>query len=138
MASKLAWASSADKSAGEATLVIAFYNIGWMTSRFNQIKKHKKTLSADLRDAIDKHEADMIFLCECGEVGKGLAEEQWLEMLRRICGPGFVVKHQSHYTSIVKQTTMKVTKEPTLQGPLTPLRHHEYRKCQYLQVRAKK
>ena len=55
MTSKLAWASSADKSAGEATTVIAFYNIGWQQSRFNQIKRHEKTLAADLQEAIDKH-----------------------------------------------------------------------------------
>ena len=130
-------ASSADKSAGEQNTVIVYYNIGWMRNRFNQKKRHKKTLRADLQDAIEKMEADVILLCECGEIEQGLPRKEWLEMVRRICGPGFAVEHQSHYTSIIKLGTMEVTKKPTLQGPLTPLQNHECRMCQHLQVRVK-
>ena len=77
-----AMASSADKSAGEENTVIVYYNVGWQLSRFNQIKKHEKTLRADLQDAIEKMEADVILLCECGEIEQGLPQKEWLEMVR--------------------------------------------------------
>ena len=81
---------------------VGFYNITWQNSRFNQIARHKRTLEADLRAALDKFYTDVLLLSECGEVGKGLRTEKWLPMIRDICGPGFDVQHQGHYTSIVR------------------------------------
>jgi len=125
------------RCANPVKCVIAFYNIGWTTSRFNRLQQHERTLTADLRTALAHMMADVVLLCECGEIEEGLPREEWLAMLGRICGPGFAVEHQSHYTSIVRQETMEVTQQPTLWGPLTFVRGHEYRKCQYLQVRVK-
>ena len=80
---------------------------------------------------------DVLLLWECGEVGIGLNPKLWDPMIRRICGPGFSVTHQGHYTSIVKLATMQITAEPSLQGPLTTWVGHEYRMCQHLQVALK-
>ena len=72
-----------------------------------------------------------IVRCECGEIGVGLPTE-WLEVVRRCCGPGFVVTHQSHYTSIAKKSTVEVMEGPSLKCPLC--REHEYRMCQHVAV----
>ena len=117
--------------------VFAWYNIGWQASRFNNQSKHERTLAEDLTEAIDELHADVILLSECGEVGCGLTESTWLPLLRRVVGPGFAIRHQGHYTSIVRLATVAVEQGPTLVGPLTSIREHEYRKCQHLRVRMK-
>ena len=114
--------------------IVAFYNIGWDSERLKEQSKHEETLSQDLRTALFDFNADLVLLSECGKIVEGLDETLWLPMLRRICGPGFTVRHQSHYTSIVGVATMKVTQQPTLKGPLSSLPGHEYRMCQHLQV----
>ena len=124
--------SSAAKPAMDC--IVAFYNINWDKGRFEKPEKHELSLAADILTALDDFSADLVLLSECGEVGIGLDPEQWLPMIGRICGPGFAVTHQSHYTSIVRKDTMEVTAEPSLQGPLTILPNHEYRMCQHLQV----
>ena len=118
----------------DMTLVVAFYNLTWDNGRFKQEKKHERTLGADIRAALEEFNADVLLLSECGEIGEGLTTMLWLPMLRRICGPGFDIRHQSHYTSIIRLSTIDMKVEPSLQGPLTTLRNHEYRKCQHLQV----
>ena len=90
--------------------VVAFYNITWDSGRF-QNKRHEETLAQDLQKALNEFEADLVLLSECGEVGVGLDKSKWLPMIRRICGPGFLVCHQSHYTSIVRHATVEVTKD---------------------------
>ena len=57
--------------------VFVWYNIGWVRSRFNKLQKHEATLKSDLLEAVEKKVADVILLCECGEIGVGLGEE-WL------------------------------------------------------------
>ena len=124
--------SSAAKPAMDC--IVAFYNINWDKGRFEIPEKHELSLAADILTALDDFSADLVLLSECGEVGIGLDPEQWLPMIGRICGPGFAVTHQSHYTSIVRKDTMEVTAEPSLQETLTILPNHEYRMCQHLQV----
>ena len=92
------------------------------------------TLEKDIRTALNTFEADIVLLSECGEIEKGLDATLWLPMLRNICGPGFYIQHQSHYTSIIRLATIEVTAGPSLQGPLTTMPGHEYRMCQHLQV----
>ena len=118
----------------DIVLVIAFYNITWTNSRFNQKEKHELTLAADIQAALHEFSADVLLLSECGEVDVGLIEKEWLPMLDRICGPGFDIKHQGHYTSIVRLSNVKIVVKPLLKGPLTTNPHHAYRMCQHLQV----
>ena len=118
--------SSAGKPAMEC--IVAFYNINWDKGRFEIPEKHELSLAADILTALDDFSADLVLLSECGEIGIGLLDS-WLPMIRRICGPGFAVTHQSHYTSIVRKDTMEVTAEPSLQGPLTILPNREFWMC---------
>ena len=90
--------------------VVALYNITWDSGRF-QNKTHEETLAQDLQKALNEFEADLVLLSECGEIGVGLPRKKWVSMIRDICGPGFLVCHQSHYTSIVRLATLKVTKD---------------------------
>ena len=88
------WGNASSSSAAQPAkhgTIICFYNIGWAGSRFNNAAKHVKTLTADLQTATEQLEADAIFLSECGEIEEGLPQKAWLEMLRGICGPGFVI-----------------------------------------------
>ena len=87
--------------------VIAFYNITWDNGRLTgrDHKQHEKTLAADLHVALDVYKADVVLLCGCGKIEEGLIEKPWLKLVRSIAGPGFAVKHQSHYTSIVRLNT---------------------------------
>ena len=124
--------SSADKP--DMTCMFAFYDITWDERRFNRQEIHEATLGADIRVALNVFNIDVLLLSECGEVDEGLTPNLWLPMIRRICGPGFDVTHQGHYTSIVKRATMQITAEPSLRGPLTTVPHHAYRMCQHLQV----
>ena len=129
------WSSAAQPAKDGA--LICFYNIGWIDNRFNNLAKHTATLKADLLTATEELCADAIFLLECGEIEKGLPKKEWLDMLADICGQGFDICHQSHYTSIIRLETMEIVQEPTLKGPLTMLKDHDYRKCQHLQVRVR-
>ena len=124
--------SSAEKPATYG--VFAWYNIGWLRSRFRRLRKHEEALASDLGEALEEKCADVSLLCECGEIGVGLGN-QWVELVRRCCGPGFHVTHQSNYTSIVRQTTLEVLEGPSLKGPLC--RAHGYRMCQHLRVQLK-
>ena len=103
--------SSAEKPATYG--VFAWYNIGWLSTRFNKLQRHAETLRTDLLEAIETKNADVILLCECGEIGVGLGED-WLNVVRRCCGPGFDATHQSHYTSIVRKSTVEVLEGPSL------------------------
>ena len=111
--------------------VFSWYNIGWQKTRFNQIKRHEADLKADLYEALEEKACDVVFLVECGEIGIGLGS-QWVNLVRKLCGPGFVVTHQSHFTSIVRYSTVQVLQEPSLKGPLCE--EHDYRMCQHMQV----
>ena len=117
--------------------LFAWYSIGWQENRFNRLRTHERTLTRDLREAIDEHHADVIFLSECGEIGIGFPGDRWLALLRRCVGPGFTIVHQSHYTSIVRFATVDVEEGPTLVGPLTRHPEHDYRTCQHLRVAMK-
>ena len=55
--------------------------------------------------------------------------------MRRCCGPGFRVTHQSHYTCIVRHETVEVLEAPSLKGPLSPAQ--PFRMCQHLRVQLK-
>ena len=123
-----------DSPVSDIALVIAFYNITWANSRFAQRDRHERTLAADIQAALHEFSADVLLLSECGEVDVGLIEKEWLPMLDRICGPGFDIKHQGHYTSIVRLSNVKIVSKPSLKGPLTTNPHHAYRMCQHLQV----
>ena len=93
--------------------MFVWYNIGWLSTRFKTRKKHAQTLSKDLWEARETMAADVILLCECGEIDDGLGEE-FLEVVRRCCGPDFDVAQQSHYTSIVRRSTVEVLEGPSL------------------------
>ena len=117
--------------------VVAFYNITWdngcLTGKNR--KKHEKSLAADLDVALKSYKADVVLLSECGEIEEGLIEKQWLPLVRKLAGPGFAVKHQSHYTSIVRLNTVQIREGPMLMGPMTTWQGlHEYRKCQFLSI----
>ena len=114
--------------------VIAYYNVGWQSSRFNKLARHRRSLSDDLFEAVETKYADVILLSERGEIGKGLGE-RWAALVRSICGPGFRVDHQGHYTSIVRAETVEVLEGPSLKGP--PSRFHADRTCQHLRVQWK-
>ena len=105
-------AVSSSRSAADpaACAVVAFYNITWDSGRC-QNKRHEETLAQDLQKALNEFEADLVLLSGCGEVGVGHDRSKWLPMIRDICGPDFLVCHQSHYTSIVRQATVEVTKD---------------------------
>ena len=64
--------------------MLVWYNIGWLDTRFKKLKRHEETLGKDLWEAVGTKVADMILLCECGEIGVGLPKE-WLEVVRRCC-----------------------------------------------------
>ena len=112
--------------------VFVWYNIGRVPTRFKNLRKHEETLRGDLSEATETKAADVILLSECGEIGVGLGPE-WEPLVRSCCGPGFAVTHQSHYTSIVRTSTVEVLEGPELKGPLC--QEHEFRMVQYLKVR---
>ena len=87
--------------------LFAWYNIGWQVTRLHK-PKHERTLARDLQTVIDEHNADVILLSECGEIGSGLPAIPWLALVRRCVGPGFIIVHQSHYTAIVRVATVDV------------------------------
>ena len=43
--------------------VIAWCNVGWQSTRFNQLKRHEQTLHKDLWEAVGKEVAGVIMLC---------------------------------------------------------------------------
>ena len=47
------------------TLVIAFYNITWDNLRFNNIDKHERTLTEDIKAALETYNTDVLLLSEC-------------------------------------------------------------------------
>ena len=111
-------ASKSESAAGSAPLcsaakpandhcLIAFYNIAWdngkLTGKYRE--KHEKSLTEDLDVALKSYKADVVLLSECGEIEEGLVQKLWLPLVRKIAGPGFAVKHEGHYTSIVRLNT---------------------------------
>ena len=86
--------SSAAKPAKLEHFVVASYNIGWSKQRLDGKKwrKHWDALSKDLRAAMDVHGADLILLCECGEIDEGLGQD-FEKMVRTEAGPGYIVNH---------------------------------------------
>ena len=109
-AAQPAVSSSSSAAQPSVCAVVVFYNITWGSRRFKR-KKHEETLAQDLQKALNEFEADLVLLSECGEIGVGLPRKKWVSMIRDICGSGFLVCHQSHYTSIVRLATLKVTKD---------------------------
>ena len=117
--------------------LIAFYNITWHNGRLTckNHEQHEKTLAEDLDVALKSYKADVVLLSECGEIEKGLIEKYWLPLVRKLAGPGFAVKHQSHYTSIVRLSTVEIMEGPKLMGPMATWQGlHDYRKCQVLSI----
>ena len=107
-------------------MLLAFYNITWESGKLEgrNRAKHLETLRADLGCALLNFHADAVMLSECGEVDIGLEQHNWIAIIQNICGPGFAVAHQSHYTSIIRVATLNVLSEPKLMGPMTPLDGH--------------
>ena len=58
--------SSAEKLATYG--VFAWYNIGWQSWRFSQLRRQNQTLTKDLWGAFEDKTADVLLLCECGEI----------------------------------------------------------------------
>ena len=130
---------SAAKPANDHCLV-AFYNITWDNERLTgkNREKHEKSLAEDLDVALKWYKADVVLLSECGEIEEGLSEKLWLPLVRKLAGPGFAVKHQSHYTSIVRLKTVQIRRGPMLMGPMATWQGlHEYKKCQFLRIEFK-
>ncbi len=124
-----------DGSAAQPALLVAWYNVSWASSRFhNAFTRHEETLTADLLTAFYVKDVDVVLLCECGTVGESLGQ-QWTKLVHRCCGTGFRVWHQSHYTGIVRDATVEVLQEPSLQGNLVAQPGQEFRMCQHLRVR---
>ena len=119
-----------------ADFVVAWYNITWELGKLNgkDHEKHERLLRADLQHALLILGADIVLLSECGEIDKGLPEKRWVAILGAICGDDYDITHRSHYTAIVKKSTVRVLVGPVLRGPMTLLPDHYYRKCQYLKV----
>ena len=99
--------------------VFAWYNIGWMKSRFNNLEKHVKTFKADMDAAIANFNPAGFFLCECGVIEEGLPWDTWREVLRRVFGGGYAMWVDSHYTCILKTDVLEVLSPPGLRGPLS-------------------
>ena len=60
-------ASSAEKPG-----VFAWYNIGWQSSRINNLPKHELVIKKNQLVALGNKSDDVVMLCECGEIGTGL------------------------------------------------------------------
>ena len=107
-----------------------------MTGKKNE--KHEAALQEDLDLAFHNLDADAVFLSECGEIEYGLRQDLWMDLLSRIVPARFTsIIHQSHYTSIVDESRLKILVGPTLKGPMTNLPSHYYRMCQYLEIKRK-
>ena len=120
--------------------VVAFYNITWDNGRLTgkNREKHEQSLAEDLDVALKSYKADVVLLSECGEIKEGLIEKLWLPLVCNIAGPGFAVKHQSHYTSIVRLNTVHIREGPMPMGPMATWQGlHEDRKCQFLSIELK-
>ena len=116
-------ASSAGSSAAKPAkdhCFVAFYNITWDNGRLTgkNREKHEKSLTEDLDVALKLYKADVVLLSECGEIEEGLIGKLWLPLVCKIVGTGFAVKHQSHYTSIVRLNTVHIREGPMLMGPM--------------------
>ena len=111
-----------------------WYNIGWISTRFNNLPKHEKQLSQDLNQAIEDYDPSGIFLSECGEVAEGLPIEQWTALLERILPVGYQIWCHSHYTCILKLDDVIVIEAPSLSASMCTLPGHEFRRCQKVVV----
>ena len=79
-------------------------------------------------------DADIVFLCECGEVVYGLGDE-WTAILKNVC-PDRIdhINHDSHYTALIDTNLLNIEKGPYLKGPMLQLQGHNFRMCQYVKV----
>ena len=101
-------------------IIVAFYVIQLDNGHFSRGKTKK--LGADIKEARTKFQADIVLLSGCGEIGKGLERVKWERDIAKICHngfDGFDICHQSHYTSIVRLSTITPTKYASLQCPLS-------------------
>ena len=126
----------------EEDVCVVFYNITWdnkkITGKTCQKGVHEEALKEDLDYAFDELDADAVFLSECGEIEYGLRPNLWMDLLRRIVPARFTsIIHQSHYTSIVDESRIKILVGPLLRGPMTMLSDHKYGMCQYLELKRK-
>ena len=67
----------------------------------------------------------------------GLEAFHWTSVIKKICGPEYAIKHQSHYTSILRLASVEVLSEPKLMGPMTTCYLHEKRTCQHVRVKVR-
>ena len=120
-------------------MLVAFYNITWDQGKMEgkNSHKHEQALANDLHEALREHKADAVMLSECGAIGEGLEDYNWTAYLENICGPGYAIKHQSHYTSILRLESVEVLSEPKLMGPMTTCYLHEKRTCQHVRVKVR-
>ena len=113
-------------------LVVAYDNLTRDKNRLGYPR-----LKADLREALDKFNTDLVLLSECGEVGKGRDGEHRVPMLLGICGEEYAIYVDGHCTTIVNRQTVEFTEEPSLRGPLPHWKRHTCRMCQHMQVTVK-
>ena len=75
--------------------VLASYCIGWQKQILHsrRLQRHEQDLTNDIRQAIERFDADIILLSECGTITEGLPPE-FEAMLHRIVGPEFDLTHQ--------------------------------------------
>ena len=118
-------------------MLVAFYNITWDVGKMvgKRSRKHEQRLANDLHKALEDYHADAVMLSECGAIDEGLERYNWTEIIKNICGSGFAIKHQLHYTSILRLASVEVLSGPKVMGPMTTLRGHDLRLCQHVQVR---
>ena len=86
-------------------MLVAFYNITWEVGKMvgKHSHKHEQVLANDLHEALQEHYADAVMLSERGQIGVGLEDYDWTAIIKKICGPGFAFKHQSHLCSLRRQ-----------------------------------
>ena len=120
--------------------VIAFWNIGWCKEFLAGVdnEKRKKHLAHGFHVALNDYCVDILLLCECGEIGEGLDANVWIPLVQQLAGDHCVVRHQGHYTSIVRRDSVRILNGPVLMGPMATWGNkHDYRKCQYLSIALK-
>ena len=96
-------------------MLVAFYNITWDVGKMvgKHSHKHEQVLANDLHEALQEHYADAVMLSECGQIGVGLEDYDWTAIIKKICGPGFAIKHQSHLCSLLRNNTYLHTNNPS-------------------------
>jgi len=101
-----------------AEITVGFYNVGIHASEVQgkMWKTKERQLQADILKAFDTHALDILCLSELGELGDGIRAElpegdvtAWIaELLKGSGAPPVDVYSDSHYSTIVKTTRVRV------------------------------